>query len=282
MYNALPSMRRCILLLIGVFVLTALGCASEPEVRKSPGKDRHARRARTSGWATGDVSGDDNAMGMEVSIGVLDERAVDRAIKPHVRAMSACFSRAGDARMYLSGQVVMRFVIAASGRVSDVQVIKNGLGSFPVESCLVAEGKQIAFPAPEGRRGTDFEYSMTFQSTGERDVVPWSGEEMARHLGGISTELASCGSIGTADVDVIAYVEPGGTVGSVGFASEGQLDPSAADCAASLMRKVHISDAPTGARSSIVLRATFPMTLALERSVGVSSRRVSKHSKRRE
>jgi hypothetical protein len=275
-------MRRRVLLLTGLLAASTLGCASEPQVRKSSGKDRHARRARTSGWATGDVSGDDKNMGMAMSIGVLDERAVDRALRPHVRAMSACFSRAGEARKYLSGQVVMRFVVGATGKVSDVQVIRNGLGCFPVESCLVAEGKQIAFPAPEGRRGTDFEYSMTFQSTGERSVIPWSGEAMARHLGGISTGLASCGAVGNADVDVIAYVEPGGTIGSVGFASEGTLDPSAADCAASLMRKVHISDAPTGARSSIVLRATFPMTLALEHSVGFSSRRIGKHAKHHE
>ena len=279
MYNALRSMRRHILLLTGLLVTIVLGCASEPEVRNSQSKDRHARRARTSGWATGDDSGDDKAMGMEMSIGVLDERAVDRAMKPHIRAMSACFSRAGEARKYLSGQVVMRFMVMASGQVSDVQVIKNGLGSYPVENCLVAEGKQIVFPAPEGRRGTDFEYSMSFQSTGERSVIPWSGEELARHLYGISTDLAGCGAIGVADVDVIAYVEPGGSVGSVGFASEGALDPSAADCAASLMRKVRISDAPTAARSSIVLRATFPMTLAFERPVGVSSRKLVKHTK---
>jgi hypothetical protein len=281
MYNALQSMRRHILLVNGLLVVFALGCASEPEVRQSPDKARHAKRAR-NGWATGDVSGDDGAMGMEMSMGVLDERAVDRAIKPHERAMSACFSRAGDARKYLSGQIVMRFVVMASGHVSDVQVIRNGLGSYPVENCLVAEGKQIAFPAPEGRRGTDFEYSMTFQSTGERSVIPWNGEELARRLHGISTDLAGCGAIGTADIDVIAYVEPGGTVGSVGFASEGSLDPSAAGCAASLMRGVRISDAPTAARSSIVLRATFPMTLAFERSIGVSSRKVSRHSKRHE
>ena len=274
-------MRRHILLLTGLLVTLALGCASEPEVRKSPTKDRHAKRARTSGWATGDVSGDDKSMGMEMSIGVLDERAVDRAMKPHVRAMSACFSKAGEARKYLSGQIVMRFVVSASGQVSDVQVIKNGLGSYPVENCLVAEGKLIAFPAPEGRKGTDFEYSMTFQSTGERSVIPWSGEELARRLYVISTDLAGCGAIGTADVDVIAYVEPGGSVGSVGFASEGSLDPSAADCAAALMRKVRISDAPTAARSSIVLRAIFPMTLAFERPLGVSSRKLSKQTKRR-
>jgi hypothetical protein len=275
-------MRRYIFLLTGLLVALALGCASEPEVRKSHGKDRHAKRAKTSGWATGEVSGDDNAMGMEMSIGVLDERAVDRAIKPHVRALSACFSKAGDARKYLSGQIVMRFVVTASGQVSDVQVIKNALGSYPVESCLVVEGKHIVFPAPEGRRGTDFEYSMTFQSTGERTVIPWSGEEMARRLYSISSDIASCGLLGATNVDVIAYVEPGGAVGSVGFASEGSIDPGAADCAVALMRRVHISDAPTAARSSIVLRAIFPITLAFERSGGESSRKLSKRSKHRQ
>jgi hypothetical protein len=273
-------MRRYFLLLTALAVTIETGCASEPEVRKSPAKDRHAKRARPSGWATGDVAGDDNAMGMEMSMGVLDERAVDRALKPHIRAMSACFARAGEARKYLSGQVVMRFMVTGNGQVSDVQVVKNGLGSYPVESCLVLEGKRILFPAPEGRRGTDFEYSMSFESTGERTVIPWSGEEMARQLSSVSFDIAGCGSLGDTDVDVIAYIEPGGAVGSVGFASEGSLDPAAAGCAVALMRKVRVSDAPSSARSSIVLRATFPMTLALDRSSArESAHKISKRSK---
>ncbi len=240
-----------------------LGCASQPEVRETSGNDRPAK-AKHRGWGSGQVASDDNAMGMEMSMGVLDEREVDRAIKPHEAALSTCFSRAGDARKYLSGQVVMRFVVSADGQVSDVQVVRNALGSYPVERCLVSEGKRIVFPPPEGRRGTDFEYSMEFQSTGERSVIPWSGEEMARHLFSVSSEMANCGSLGAQDVDVIAYVEAGGAVGSVGFASQGSIDPEAAACAASLIRRVHISDAPAS-RSTIVLRATFPMTLAFER-----------------
>jgi hypothetical protein len=280
MYSALRIMRLKHSLLVG-FVLTTLlaGCASEPEVRP-PKNERHARRARTGGLATGQVSGDDQAMGMEMSLGVLDERVVDRTMKPHIRALSACFSRAGDARKYLSGQVVMRFVVSGRGDVSDVLVIRNGLGSFPVESCLVAEGKQIVFPAPEGRKGTDFEYSMTFESTGERSVIPWSGEELARHLYGISDDLAGCGAMGTTDVDVVAYVEPGGLIGSVGFASQGSLDGTAAACAASVMRRVRISDAPTSGHSSIVLRAVFPMTLAFERPLGESSRKLARQRHR--
>jgi hypothetical protein len=273
-------MRSNSLVLASWVATLSLGCASQPEVRETAGSERQAK-SKHHGWGSGQVSSDENAMGMEMSVGVLDERAVDRAIKPHEQAMSTCFSRAGDARKYLSGQVVMRFVVSADGQVSDVQVIRNALGSYPVERCLVSEGKRIVFPPPEGRRGTDFEYSMEFRSTGERSVIPWSGEEMARHLFSVSSEMAHCGSLGSQDVDVIAYVEAGGLVGSVGFASQGSIDPEVAACTASLMRKVHISDAPT-ARSSIVLRATFPMTLAFGRSGADSQHKTAKHSKRRQ
>jgi TonB family protein len=270
-------MKRGFWVLTGLVAMVSLGCASQPEPRPSASEQRPAKR---SGWASGQVDSDDASMGMEMSIGVLDERAVDRAIKPHERAFIRCFDRAGDARKYLSGQVVLRFVVSASGEVSDVQVVKNALGSYPVESCLVAQGKRIRFPPPGGRRGTDFEYSLSFRSTGEQTVLPWSGEEMARRLTGIASEMANCGSLGTVGVDVIAYVKPGGVVGSVGFACQGSLDPEAAVCVAALMRKVHVADAPTG-HSSVVLRAIFPMALAFERA-SADSHRLSKRLKHRQ
>jgi hypothetical protein len=45
------------------------------------------------------------------------------------------------------------------------------------------------------------------------------------------------------------------------------------------MRKIRISDGPTS-HSSVVLRATFPMTLAFERPAG-DTHKLSKRSKRR-
>jgi len=273
-------MTRKPIVLLGAVAMLVLGCASEPEVRRT--EARHAKRARPGGWSTGEVQGDDKGMAMEMSIGVLDERTVDQAIKPHERALSNCFARAGDARKYLSGQIVMRFLVSGSGQVSDIQVIKNGLGSYPVESCLVAEGKQIVFPAPEGRRGTDFEYSMSFRSTGERSVIPWSGVEMARYLYDISADLANCGSFATRDVNVIAYIEPGGTIGSVGFSSQGTLEPDVAICAVALMRKIRVSEAAAG-NSSIVFRTTFPLAMAFERPISDSNRKqlTVKRGKRR-
>jgi hypothetical protein len=265
---------------LGIAVAMAAGCASRPEVQDEAAQSRRLKKAKASGWATGRVQGDDDGMGMAMSMGVLDERAVDRAIKAHERALSNCFARAGEARKYLSGQVVMRFVVTGTGAVSDVQLIRNGLGNYSVESCLVAEAKQIAFPAPEGRRGTDFEYSMSFRSTGERSVIPWGSGEMAHSLYGISGDLANCGALAPEDVEVIAYVEPGGAVGSVGFASQATLDPTAAVCAVALFRKVRVPEA-AAAHSSIVLRTSFPIAMALERPVGDSGRKLSKRSSKR-
>jgi hypothetical protein len=283
LYNALQTvMRRKVVVPLVAVAALVLGCASSPEVQDSPAKHRRMKKAKSAGWPGGRVEADDKSMGMEMSIGVLDERAVDRALKPHERAMSACFARAGDARKYLSGQLVMRFVVTGGGEVSDIQVVKNGLGNYSVESCIVTIGKMIKFPAPEGRRGTDFEYSKSFRSTGERSVIPWSGVELAQHLYGISGDLANCGALGTDDVDVIAYIEPGGAVGSVGFASQGSIDPTAAICAVALLHKVRVVEA-AAASSSIVLRTTFPLAMAFERPVGDSGsgRKLSKRSKRR-
>jgi hypothetical protein len=81
-------------------------------------------------------------------------------------------------------------------------------------------------------------------------------------------------------VDVVAYVEPGGLIGSVGFASQSSMDGAAAACAAMAIRRVRISDAPISGHSSIVLRAVFPMTLAFERPVGDSSRKLARQRHR--
>jgi TonB family protein len=108
------------------------------------------------------VAGDDKAMDLQMSMGVLDQRAVERAMAPYVHAMVECFDRVEQVRRYTSGQVVLRFVVEASGSVSDIHVIKNELGNHRVERCLTSAGRRIVFPPPEGNRKTDFEYSLRF------------------------------------------------------------------------------------------------------------------------
>jgi len=277
LYNASHTMRLQTLVVALLAVVVGIGCASQPEPKPNRNLDRASRSRDRLG--SGHVATEDQSMNMEMSIGVLDEHVVDRSIKPHERAMGRCFDKAGDARKYLSGQVVMRFFVGATGQVTSVNVVQNALGSYPVERCLIGEAMRIAFPAPEGRKGTDFEYSLNFQSTGERSVVPYSGVDMARHVSEVSSDISNCGQLAAEDVDVITYVEPGGSVGSVGFVSQSAIDPMAATCVATLIRKVRVSDAPA-ARSSVVLRATFPIAMAFERFAG-DPRRNAKPSGRR-
>jgi len=169
---------------------------------------------------------------------------------------------------------VLRFVVEASGLVSDIHVIKNELGNYAVERCLVDTGRRIAFPAPEGNRRTDFEYSMRFRSTGEMRVLDWRGSDVAVRAAS-TIDFSSCGALGPQRVEAIAYVEPAGNIGSVGFVSQGPIDPIAASCAEEQLHKLRVSDG----RPNVVLRTVFPLVAAAQRTskADLSRSRRSRH-----
>ncbi len=237
-----------------VFWVGSSGCASDGAQKRRP-TTRHERPAYNIAAAS-----DDDGMGMQMSIGVLDERAVDRAMAPYQRAMIRCFDRAGDARKYLSGQVVLRFMVAASGSVSDVHIVKNELGNYAVERCLVATGKQIRMPRPEGNQATDFQYPLQFRSTGEVPVLDWSGDELSARLGEHAAELTACGSLGPSPVQAVAYTGPKGIIDSVGLVSEGPIDPTAGACAVEQFGKLRLLEA----RPHVVLRSVVPVVARAE------------------
>jgi hypothetical protein len=253
--------------------LLVLGCASKPEIQDSDDIEHTRTRGKRSTRPS--VAGDDRRMGMQVSIGYLDENAVDAAMAPHLPAMIRCFERAGAARRYLSGQVALRIFAQSNGSVSDVQVIRNELGNYPVESCLIGVGRRMVFPPPEGGRGTDFEYSLAFRSTGELSVMNGDSSNVATRVAS-GCDLTSCGSLGPERVDAIAYVEPAGNIGSVGFVSRGPINPAAAACAEAQITKLRVSDY----RSDVVLRAVFPMVVASRTSGKVDLHGFSKRSRR--
>jgi hypothetical protein len=251
--------------------LLLLGCASKPEIQESDDFEQGRRRSTRPS-----VAGDDRRMSMQMSIGYLDENSVDAAMAPHLPAMIRCFERAGDARRYISGQVVLRIFARSNGSVSDVQVIRNELGNYPVESCLISVGQRMTFPPPEGGRGTDFEYSLAFRSTGELSVMNGDSSNVVTRVAS-GCDLTICGSLGPERVDVIAYVEPAGNIGSVGFVSRGPINPAAAACAEAQITKLRVSDY----RSNVVLRTVFPMVMAARTSGKVDLHRTGKRSHRR-
>jgi hypothetical protein len=108
-------------------------------------------------------------------------------------------------------------------------------------------------------------------------VLDWRGDDVAIRVASTS-DFSTCGALGPQRVEAIAYVEPEGTIGSVGFVSQGPINPIAASCAEERMYKVRTFDG----RPNVVLRTVFPLVVAAQRTNKADwSRRPSKRAHRR-
>jgi hypothetical protein len=172
----------------------------------------------------------ESAVNIQMERGFLNANDVNAVLEKYTPRLIECYERAGDARMYAAGEVRLRFLVAASGQVTDVLVVGNQLGSFPVERCLVVEGRKIPFPKPGGNHASDFEYNIEFRASKPHSVVDWRAEQFGKRLSGRVPALGRCGPPGKGPVAAVAYVKPGGKVVSVGFVSEKPIDTMAAKC----------------------------------------------------
>lgn len=223
-----------------LLVLSTLACSSgQPQTRPDDIPTGGPRPGYRPGQlAIGDDEGSANdGMKIESEHGTLDQQEIDAVMDRHVRQLVACYERAGDARRYAAGDVVLRFLIAPTGAVNDVLVIENSLGNYPVERCLVVEGRKIPFPRPGGSKDADFEYALKFRSTGEVAVVDWDADALNKDVAAQMASLSSCGALGGVEVRAVAYIEPTGAVASVGLLSQDRLDVMAAMCVVEQIRK---------------------------------------------
>ena len=85
-------------------------------------------------------------------------------------------------------------------------------------------------------------------------VLDWRGDDVAVRVASTGN-FSTCGALGPQRVEAVAYVEPAGTIGSVGFVSQGPINPIAASCAEEQIRKLRI----THGRPDMVLRTVFPL-----------------------
>jgi hypothetical protein len=176
--------------------------------------------------------GDEPDQAVEVALdrGYLQQGSIDDVLATHVPRLSACYEHAGAAQLFAHGEVRLRFQLSAEGEVTDVLIIDNELGNYPVERCLVSEGRKIRFPAPGGGKAADFEYSMEFRSPRQKYVVIWRRGTLRRPIAAKMPTLGRCGSAGDAPVRAVAYIKPNGWVASVGLASDGPLEAGPARC----------------------------------------------------
>jgi hypothetical protein len=197
----------------------------------------------------------DSAVNVELGRGFLNQNDVNAVLEKHTATLIACYERAGEARRYAAGTVKLRFLVAASGEVTDVLVVGSQLGSYPVERCLVVEGRKIPFPKPGGNRPCDFDYDLEFRSSQPHTVVDLKPEQLGRRLTAKVPALGRCGSPSEGAVAAVAYIRPGGQVVSVGLASSKPIDVLAAKC---VVDQIHTWRLP-GKKENLV-RTQFPIS----------------------
>ena len=227
----------------------AASCASAPE--SQPDDSR-----LDPNWRPGSTrlpgSEDEDGLTLEHSKGALDQRDVDRVLDRQVQSLTPCYEQAGEAQKYAGGEVKLRFFVTKAGEVSNVLVVASDVGNYDVERCLVTEGRKLKFPPPRGDHATDFEYSLRFQSSGNARIVEWDDGVLARDVAQLSHQLHACGSLGPTPVRAVVYIQPGGSVASVGLACAGPMDVEASACAVEQIRKWRLRD-----NKSHIVRAGF-------------------------
>lgn len=82
--------------------------------------------------------------------GSLSRDVIQRVIRRHINEVRACYDRALARDPSLSGRVLVRFTIDASGAVSSAEVQDSDLGDASVEACIQAAARRWRFPEPAG------------------------------------------------------------------------------------------------------------------------------------
>jgi hypothetical protein len=200
----------------------------------------------------------DEDVELDFSQGYLNQGDVSATMEQHTAQLTSCYERAGGAAKFAGGVVKLRFLVGPDGVVHDVLVIDTEIGNYPVERCLVVEGRKIPFPKPGGGSGADFEYSLEFRSSKQTHVVDWQKDVLRKRVVAKLPSLVRCGNPGVGDrpVAAVAYISPRGYIVSVGLASAGQLDTMAAMCVVEEIHKWRF--APRADRGQLV-RTIFPL-----------------------
>ena len=96
----------------------------------------------------------------------IDKSAVDRVVKSHLASIRYCYQRELPGNPDLSGKVVVKFVIAKDGTVSQSTIRSSTLRNQPAERCLVERFSRMRFVKPKGGGIAVVSYPLVFSSAG--------------------------------------------------------------------------------------------------------------------
>jgi hypothetical protein len=243
-------------LLASLLASGGAGCggSEKPVAAPAPAEDTVGRRR----VPPDDDEESDDGVEIEGLRGHLERSDIEAGVSPHHEELSACFTSRVGKRRFLGGQVELKWLVARDGAVKQVVVTTSDLGAWEVEKCLLEVGRSMHFARP---KGGEAEFSLPLDFPARGAVLPWDGDkatmEVEKHL----PDLAQCTDTGAGaaaapgEVVVTLYVGTRGQVQSAGFAAEGPVDDTWADCAATLMQGWTLSD-PRGKVAKLAFRYT--------------------------
>ena len=96
--------------------------------------------------------------------GALPKEVIKRVINQHKAQIRYCYEVELQRNQKLEGRIKMRWVIAASGKVSTVSVAESTMGAPAVERCIASKIKTWKFPEPSGGGIVEVNYPFVFSA----------------------------------------------------------------------------------------------------------------------
>jgi TonB family protein len=214
-----------------------LGCASGSESQQAANRPTRRGPPRAAPAPTFESSTGARQMGLENEAGVYEGQDIEETMHAHMKEVRGCYERAGHAQRYAAGKVTLRFAVSGDGSPREVLVVASELGNFDVERCVVEVCRRVKFPPPEGHKATTFEYPVEFRSTDEVRVQDLDDSAKLDHdVATLLHSLAACGPITDTGASALFYIEPNGSISSVGLSADSALDEHASTCTIKEMR----------------------------------------------
>lgn len=82
--------------------------------------------------------------------GTLDKDAIRKVVRAHIDEVRACYNEGLKRDPELAGRIVLEFVIAAEGAVSQVKIAETTVPDAQMGACVVSAAQTWVFPAPAG------------------------------------------------------------------------------------------------------------------------------------
>jgi hypothetical protein len=101
----------------------------------------------------------------------LDDAQIRQAIDAQAGGFRNCFQQNLN-ETFVSGDVLLDFVVGKDGRVAQVWVARSDLGAWRVEDCLVSTARFLEFPPPQHGGKARFAFPFTWNQAGAGLAAP--------------------------------------------------------------------------------------------------------------